>query len=116
MTEPRIFKMPFAKIYPLYQAKLHKKQRTTAELNQIITWLTGMTDVQLQQALTDQITCQDFFDHAPQLNPKRQLITGVICGVRVETISDPTMQAIRYLDKLVDELAHGKTMAQVLRH
>lgn len=115
MTEPRIFKMPFAKVYPLYQQKLAKKGRTTAELDQVITWLTGYDDIALQRQLTQQVTIQDFFAAAPQLNPNAHRITGIICGVRVEDIADPLMQQIRYLDKLVDELAKGKSMDQVLR-
>ncbi|WP_203642578.1 DUF2200 domain-containing protein [Levilactobacillus andaensis] len=115
MTEPRIFKMPFAKVYPLYQQKLAKKGRTTAELDQIITWLTGYDDPALQKQLTQQVTIQEFFAAAPHLNPNAHRITGVICGVRVEDITDPLMQQIRYLDKLVDELAKGKSMDQVLR-
>jgi len=115
MTEPRIFKMSFAKIYPLYQQKLAKKNRTTAELDQVITWLTGYDAPALQRQLEQQVTIKAFFAAAPRLNPNAHLITGVICGVRVEDIADPLMQQIRYLDKLVDELAKGKSMDQVLR-
>jgi len=115
MTEPRIFKMPFAKVYPLYQQKLAKKGRTTAELDQVITWLTGYEDTALQKQLAQQVTIKNFFAAAPQLNPNAHLITGIVCGVRVEAIADPLMKQIRYLDKLVDELAKGKSMDQVLR-
>jgi len=115
MTEPRIFKMSFAKIYPLYQQKLAKKNRTTAELDQVITWLTGYDAPALQRQLEQQVTIKAFFAAVPRLNPNAHLITGVICGVRVEDITDPLMQQIRYLDKLVDELAKGKSMDQVLR-
>ncbi|MFC6206843.1 DUF2200 domain-containing protein [Levilactobacillus tongjiangensis] len=115
MTEPRIYSMPFAKIYPLYQQKLAKKGRSTAELNQAITWLTGYDHTMLEQQLATTISVQDFFTQMPRLNPRASEITGTICGVRVETIAAPTMQRIRYLDKLVDELAKGKPLRQVLR-
>lgn len=115
MTKPRIYSMPFAKVYPLYQQKLAKKGRSTAELDQVITWLTGYDQATLQQQLATTVSVQDFFTQMPQLNPQASEITGSICGVRVENIADPTMQRIRYLDKLVDELAKGKPLRQVLR-
>lgn len=115
MTKPRIYSMPFAKVYPLYQQKLAKKGRSTAELDQVITWLTGYDQATLQQQLATTVSVQDFFTQMPQLNSQASEITGSICGVRVETIADPTMQRIRYLDKLVDELAKGKPLRQVLR-
>jgi hypothetical protein len=109
----RIFRMPFAEVYPLYVQKLARKERTPAELDEVIEWLTGFDDAALQRHLADGTTFEDFFA-AAFLNPNVTLITGVICGVRVEEIDDPLMQQIRYLDKLVDELAKGKPMAKVL--
>jgi hypothetical protein len=110
----RIFGMSVAKVYPLYVAKLEKKGRTKAELDQVIAWLTGFDDRQLAAHLEAETTFRDFFDQA-RLNPMASRITGVICGMRVEQIEDPLMQRIRYLDKLVDELARGKSMEKVLR-
>ena len=110
----RIFGTPFAAIYPLYVQKLERKGRTTAELDAVIGWLTGFDDAALAGHLGQGTTLQDFFDQA-ELNPKAASITGVICGVRVEEIEDPLMQRIRYLDKLVDELARGKALEKVLR-
>ncbi len=111
----RIFAMTFASIYPMYVAKVEKKGHTVAELNQVITWLTGYDDAGLEQAITDGVSLEDFFARAPEMNPNASLITGVICGYRVEDIEEPTMQKIRYMDKLVDELARGKKMASILR-
>jgi hypothetical protein len=111
----RIFGTPFSAVYPLYVAKLERKGRTQAELDEVIEWLTGFDDADLQAHLAAKTTFTDFFEDA-ELNPATQLITGVICGVRVEEIEDPLMQRIRYLDKLVDELYKGKAMEKVLRH
>jgi hypothetical protein len=110
----RIFGMSFARIYPLYVEKLERKGRTTAELDEVIEWLTGFDEAALRRHLEAGTTLQDFFADA-RINPDAALITGVICGVRVEEIEDPLMQRIRYLDKLVDELARGKAMQKVLR-
>ena len=110
----RVFAISVASVYPHYVNKLEKKGRTTAELDEVITWLTGYDDSQLQQHLQDETTFEDFFAQA-KLNPKASLITGSICGVKVQEIDDPLMQKIRYLDKLVDELAKGRPMEKVLR-
>jgi hypothetical protein len=107
--------MTFASVYPLYIAKVERKQHTKEELDTVITWLTGHTPRQLEALAHTQITFKEFFDQAPHLNPDRKLITGVICGIRVEDITEPLMQEIRYLDKLVDELANGKAMHKILR-
>lgn len=107
--------MSFASIYPLYIAKVERKGRTKAEVNEIIYWLTGYDQKGLNEVLRKEITLEDFFTNAPRLNPSRKLITGVICGVRVEQIEEPLMQEIRYLDKLIDELAKGKSMEKILR-
>jgi hypothetical protein len=115
MVEHRIFKMSVSKVYPLYQAKAEKKGRTKAEVDEIICWLTGYSFDDLQKQIIAEVNFQTFFAQAPKLNPNRQLITGVICGVRVESIEDPLMQEIRYLDKLIDELAKGKKMEKILR-
>jgi hypothetical protein len=106
--------MAFSAVYPLYVAKLERKSRTVAELDEVIEWLTGFDEAALQRHLDAGTTFEDFFADA-RLNPNAPLITGVICGVRVEEIEDPLMQKIRYLDKLVDELARGKAMDKVLR-
>ena len=106
--------MPFASVYPLYVTKVERKGRTRAELDELIEWLTGFDDAELQKHLDASTTFTDFFDDA-RLNPSAALITGVICGVRVEEIEDPLMQKIRYLDKIVDELARGKKMESILR-
>ena len=110
----RIFTTSVASVYPHYVNKLERKGRTKAELNEVITWLTGYDDAALQQHLDAGTTFDTFFSEA-ELNPNAGLITGVVCGVRVENVDDPLMQKIRYLDKLVDELAKGKPMAKVLR-
>lgn len=115
MTKPKIYTMSFAKVYPLYVAKAEKKGRTKAEVDEIITWLTGYSREELEAHLEKETDFETFFAEAPQLNPSRSLIKGVICGVRVEDIEEPTMQEIRYLDKLIDELAKGKTMEKILR-
>lgn len=110
----RIFGMSVASVYPLYVAKVEKKGRTEAELDEAIRWLTGFDQSALERHLADGTTFEQFFADA-RLNPNAALITGVVCGVRVESIEDPLMQKIRYLDKLVDELAKGKPMVKVLR-
>jgi hypothetical protein len=110
----RIFTVSFASVYPHYVAKVEKKGRTKAELHQVIAWLTGFDEAALQDHLAAETTFEDFFADA-QLNPHASMITGVVCGKRVEDIEDPLMQRIRYLDKLVDELARGKAMDKVLR-
>ena len=110
----RIYTLSFASVYPLYVEKVEKKGRTREELDEVIEWLTGFDDAELRQHLDERTTFEDFFADA-DLNPNASLITGVICGMRVEEIEDPLMQKIRYLDKLVDELARGKAMAKILR-
>jgi hypothetical protein len=110
----RIFSISFASVYPLYVTKVEKKGRTTQELDEVIEWLTGFDDAALKQHIDEHTTFEDFFADA-DLNPNASLITGVICGMRVEEIEDPLMQKIRYLDKLVDELARGKSMDKILR-
>jgi hypothetical protein len=114
-TKHRIFTTSFASVYPYYVAKAEKKGRTKSEVDAIICWLTGYTQRELERQLEKQTDFETFFAEAPQLNPSRNLIKGVVCGVRVEDIQEPTMREIRYLDKLVDELAKGKTMDKVLR-
>lgn len=110
----RISRMTVASVYPHYVAKVERKGRTKAELDEVIEWLTGYDDAQLAHHLEEATTFRDFFDQA-RLNPNASRITGVVCGVRVEDIEDPLMQRIRYLDKLVDELARGRAMEKVLR-
>ena len=107
--------MSFANIYPLYVAKAEKKGRTKTEVDEIIRWLTGYSQEEMEAQLEKQADVENFLAEAPQLNPARSLIKGVICGVRVEDIEEPTMQEIRYLDKLIDELARGKAMEKILR-
>ena len=115
MDGHRVYRTAFASIYPHYVAKAEKKGRSKAEVDQIICWLTGYSQEQLESILADKTDFQTFFDNAPAMHPARRLITGVICGVRVEDIEDPLMQEIRYLDKLIDELARGKAMEKILR-
>jgi hypothetical protein len=110
----RIFTMSFASVYPLYVAKAERKGRSREEVDQIIEWLTGFDEAQLARHLADGTTFEEFFADA-RLNPSASLITGVVCGVRVQDIEDPLMQKIRYLDKLVDELARGKALEKILR-
>lgn len=107
--------MSFASVYPHYINKAERKGRTKAEVDEIITWLTGYSQEGLEAQLEKETDFETFFAEAPQLNPSRSLIKGVICGVRVEDIEEPTMQEIRYLDKLIDELAKGKVMKKILR-
>ncbi|WP_088034636.1 DUF2200 domain-containing protein [Evansella clarkii] len=115
MSKHNIYSMSFAKVYPHYVAKAEKKGRTKAEVDKIIRWLTGYSQEELAGQLEKQTDFETFFEEAPQLNPSRALIKGVICGVRVEDIEEPIMQEIRYLDKLIDELAKGKVMEKILR-
>lgn len=115
MNNKKVYDMSFGKIYPLLVSKAEKKGRTPEEVTQIITWLTGYTAEEIEDAAANSLTYGDFFRNAPQLNPNRKQITGVVCGVRVETIEEPLMQEIRYLDKLIDELAKGKAMEKILR-
>jgi hypothetical protein len=111
----RIFTTSVASVYPLYVAKAEKKGRTKAEVDEIFRWLTGYTQKGLETQLEKRTDFETFFAKAPKMNPARSLITGVVCGVRVENIEDPTMQSIRYLDKLIDELAKGKEVQKILR-
>ena len=114
-TKHRIFTTSFASVYPLYVAKAEKKGRKKSEVDAVICWLTGYNQLELEGQLKKQKDFETFFNEAPKLNPSRSLIKGVVCGVRVEDIEEPTMREIRYLDKLVDELAKGKEMAKILR-
>jgi hypothetical protein len=111
----RIYTVSFARVYPMYVTKAENKGRTKAEVDEIIRWLTGYSQHELEAQLEQQVDIETFVAEAPQLNPSRALIKGVICGVRVEDIEEPTMQEIRYLDKLIDELAKGKVMEKILR-
>jgi hypothetical protein len=118
MTMPRhqIFAITFARVYPLYVQKAERKNRTKEEVDQIICWLTGYDQVGLQQQIEQENDLETFFAQAPAIHPNSSLIKGVVCGIRVEEIEDPLTQKIRYLDKLIDELAKGKTMEKILRH
>ncbi|WP_341729699.1 DUF2200 domain-containing protein [Brooklawnia sp.] len=113
-TLKRIYQMPFSSVYPLYIAKVEKKGRTKDELDQVLTWLTGFSDAELAEHLANETTFEDLFTVAP-MNANASLIKGVVCGVRVEEIEEPVMQKTRYMDKLVDELAKGRTMEKILR-
>jgi len=115
MPEHRIFATPFAKVYPLYVQKAQRKSRTQDEVDEVICWLTGYDQAGLQQQVEQENDFKTFFDQAPALHPNSSLIKGVVCGVRVEEIDDPLMRKIRYLDKLVDELAKGKPLEKILR-
>ena len=115
MAKHRIYSMSVANVYPHYITKAEKKGRTKDEVDEIITWLTGYSEEEFQALLKNETDFETFFTDAPKLNPSRNLIKGVICGVRVEDIEEPIMQEIRYLDKLVDELARGKAMEKILR-
>ncbi len=115
MTKHRIYSVNVASVYPLYVAKAEKKGRTKAEVDEIMRWLTGYSQAALDDQLANQTSFEDFFAQAPQMNPARSLITGMICGVRIEEIQEAVMREIRYLDKLVDELAKGKVMEKILR-
>ena len=114
-SSTRVFAMKFADVYPLYVQKAERKQRTKAEVDQVICWLTGYDQAGLQRQMEQDHDFETFFAQAPALNPNRALIKGVVCGVRVEEIEDPLMQKIRYLDKLIDELAKGKAIEKILR-
>lgn len=115
MIKPKIYTMSFARVYPLYITKVEKKGRTKAEVDKIIHWLTGYNQEELEGILEKQTDFETFFAEAPEMNPSRASIKGVICGVRVEDIEEPVMQEIRYLDKLIDELAKGKAMDKILK-
>ena len=115
MTKHRIYSMSFASVYPHYVAKAEKKDRTKAEVDEIIRWLTGYTQKGLDAEIKKKTDFESFFAKAPTLNPSRELIKGVVCGVRVEEVEEPLMREIRYLDKLIDELARGKKMEKILR-
>ena len=115
MAKHRIYTTSFASVYPLYVAKAERKGRTRAEVNQIISWLTGYGQKALDAQLKKKTDFETFFAEAPGMNPSRALITGVVCGVRVEEIKEPTMREIRYQDKLIDELARGKAMDKIIR-
>lgn len=115
MSKHRIFSMSFARIYPMYIEKAEKKGRTKAEVDEILCWLTGYSLLQLQAQIKKETDLETFLMKAPRPNPARSLITGVVCGVRVEEIEDPVMREIRYMDKLIDELAQGKPMDKILR-
>ncbi|MCV9943984.1 MULTISPECIES: DUF2200 domain-containing protein [unclassified Rhizobium] len=115
MTKHRIYSISVASVYPHYVAKAEKKGRTKAEVDEIIRWLTGHSQQSLDDQLAAKTNFEDFFAQAPQMNPSRSSITGVICGVRVEDIQETTMREIRYLDKMIDELAKGKAMEKILR-
>jgi hypothetical protein len=114
-SKPRVFQMSFASVYPLYVQKATRKGRTQAEVDEIIAWLTGYRGAQLRRALDAKVDLETFFARAPRMNPNVGLITGLVCGVRVEDVADPLMRQIRYLDKLIDELARGKAMSSILR-
>src|SRR4051812_36471291 len=115
MNNTRVYRMTFASVYPLYILKAEKKGRTKEEVDEVICWLTGYTKKSLQQQIDKKTDFETFFAQAPQINPSVSKITGVICGYRVEEIEDKLMQKVRYLDKLVDELAKGKAMEKILR-
>ena len=116
MSRTNIFKMAFSDIYPLYVQKAERKNRTKADIDTVICWLTGYDETGLAFQINSKVDLETFFTNAPQINPNAEKIKGVICGVRVEDIEDPLMQKIRWLDKLVDEVAKGKTMEKVLRN
>ena len=114
-AKPRFYSMSFARVYPMYVKKAEAKGRTKAEVDEIICWLTGHTAKSLQKAMDAEQDIETFYKKSPSFQPKARLITGVVCGVRVEEIEDRTMRRVRYLDKLIDELAKGKTMEKILR-
>lgn len=115
MTKHKIYTMPFADVYPHYIAKAERKGRTKAEVDEIIFWLTGYQQEEMNEHLEKRTDFETFFAEATQMNPSRELIKGVVCGIRVEEVEEPTMREIRYLDKLIDELAKGKKMEKILR-
>jgi hypothetical protein len=114
-TLDRVYSMSFASVYPLYIAKAEKKGRTKKEIDEIIRWLTGYSQKELESQMKKKTDFETFFTEAPRMNPLRRLITGLICGIRVEDIEEPIMQEVRYLDKLIDELAKGRVMEKILR-
>lgn len=116
MDNEKVYQMRFAKVYPLLEAKAMRKNRTSDEVREVICWLTGYDSAAIDRALGEDVAYGDFFRNAPAPNPNRSLIKGVVCGVCVEEIQEPLMREIRYLDKLVDELAKGKPMDKILRH
>jgi hypothetical protein len=116
ISQHRIYRMKFSSIYPLYVQKAERKNRSKAEVDQVICWLTGYSLAELQNQIDIQNDFESFFANAPMFNPNASLINGVVCGVRVEEVADPLMRKIRYLDKLVDELAKGKPVDKILRH
>lgn len=116
MPGHRVFAMKFAGVYPMYVAKAERKNRTKAEVDKIICWLTGYSQAELRRQITRGCDFETFFAEAPAINPNASLITGVVCGVRVEEVEDPLMRKIRYLDKLIDELAKGRPLEKILRH
>jgi len=115
VKRPRIYAMSFARVYPEYVAKAERKGRSKAEVDEVIRWLTGYSQQELDAQLADQTDLETFYAEAPAMNPARTKVTGVICGVRLEEIQEPTMREIRYLDKLIDELAKGRPMEKILR-
>ncbi|MGO1542419.1 MAG: DUF2200 domain-containing protein [Luteimonas sp.] len=115
MSDHPVFKMKFAKVYPMYVQKAERKGRTKEEVDEIIRWLTGHDQAGLQRQIDDEVDLATFIGDAPRLNPDRQLITGVVCKVRVEDVADPLMRELCYMDKLIDELAKGKAMEKILR-
>ncbi|MBC1823660.1 DUF2200 domain-containing protein [Listeria seeligeri] len=115
MKQPKIYSMSFASVYPLYIKKAEKKERTKEEVDEIIFWLTGYDEASLKRVIDQEVDFETFFAEAPEINPNVTLITGMICGYRVEDIEEKLMQQIRYLDKLIDELAKGKKMEKILR-
>jgi hypothetical protein len=115
MAKHRIYTMAFGGVYPLYIEKVEKKGRTKAEADEVLLWLTGYTQAQMDHHIAERTNMEDFFAQAPALNPARRLVTGVICGVRIEEIEDPLMREVRIMDKLIDELAKGRPMEKILR-
>lgn len=115
MAEHRIYSMSFASVYPLYINKAERKSRSKAEVDELICWLTGYSQEELEAQIDSEATFEQFFQNAPTLNPNRKQITGLICGIRVEEIKEPLMQEIRYLDKIIDELAKGKSLEKIKR-
>ena len=114
MTDHPVFKMAFSKIYPLYVQKAEKKGRTQSEVDEVLRWVSGYSQVQLESQIARDIDCRTFIEQAP-LNPDRELIKGVVCGVRVEEVEDPIMRELRYMDKVIDELARGKATEKIIR-
>jgi hypothetical protein len=115
MTNDRVFAIKFSKVYPLYVQKAERKNRTKEEVDRVICWLTGYSQAELRQQIEQESDLKTFFARAPAIHPNSSLIKGVVCGIRVEEIEDPLMQKIRYMDKLIDELAKGKAMEKILR-